>query len=195
MKFDVSEEFKNFSGIYFISNSMNEKKYIGRTYNFKERYTEHKNSFKRKVCNLKFKELLNDISIDDLRFSVIELCDKSKLKEREEFWIKYYDSVKNGLNIFENDEQFFNKYKTSTIKRKKLHKKKDEKRNLEYSTLLLNQKIRMLLKNNRGDLKDFAIFVEMSVVGLLQKLQSEKVKDNLSGAYRDFLVEQKEKRK
>lgn len=58
-----------------------------------------------------------------------------------------------------------------------------------------NKEIRELLRKKRGDLKDFASFLKMSVVGLLQKLESEKKKDNLSGMYREFVINQKKRKK
>ena len=56
---------------------------------------------------------------------------------------------------------------------------------------LTNKEISERLKENYGDLSAFCRFMDLSINGLKKKLESTKPKDNLSGMYTEFLIEQK----
>lgn len=46
----------------------------------------------------KLQNFVNNHGLDNLRFEIIEFCDKTKSKEREELLIKELDCVRNGFN-------------------------------------------------------------------------------------------------
>jgi len=106
MRFNVSLGVKNQSGIYKISNSIDSRIYIGKAVNFQKRFYQHYYCLKRNKGNRKFYEFLRNYPIECLSFEIVEICSKAILKEREEFYIKFYDCVKNGFNILHNDEEF-----------------------------------------------------------------------------------------
>lgn len=46
----------------------------------------------------KLQNFINKYGLEGLRLEIIEFCDKTNSKEKEEYYIKYYDSVKTGFN-------------------------------------------------------------------------------------------------
>lgn len=85
-------------GIYKIENKINKHIYIGQSINILKRWTEHTKDSK-KYPNLTLYKAFNKYGIKNFLFSIIEECPKEKLDEREIYWIKYYDSYKNGYNM------------------------------------------------------------------------------------------------
>lgn len=86
-----------YSGIYKIT-FPNQKVYIGRSNNIYRRMLEHNNDFRNKLpieyAIMKYGKITE--------FDIIELIDDiDKMKEREIYWIKYYDSTnkEKGYNI------------------------------------------------------------------------------------------------
>ena len=86
-------------GIYKITNLINQKVYIGQSINIQQRWEEHKyySSNEKTLLQKAFKKY----GIDNFNFEVIEECDIKDLDDKEIYWIKYYDSFKNGYNLTE----------------------------------------------------------------------------------------------
>ena len=87
--------------IYKIENQINHKVYIGKTlYTIERRWEQHKQNIKRN--DLKHLKLYNAIlkyGIENFNVSEVEQVDNPDiLSEREQYWIKYYDSFHNGYN-------------------------------------------------------------------------------------------------
>lgn len=86
-------------GIYKITNPKG-KVYIGQSINIEERMLKYKylnsNSIGAKLLN-SFKKY----GWETHKFEVIELCDLPSLPQKEKYWIKYYNSISEGLNIIE----------------------------------------------------------------------------------------------
>lgn len=93
MKFfkrDIPEQLNNASGIYKITNNINGKIYVGKTHNFRKRYTLYKSCFKRQDVhgiNEYFLNSINKYGAENFTFSVIEACDINLTAEREMYWI------------------------------------------------------------------------------------------------------------
>jgi group I intron endonuclease len=97
------ETFK-LSGVYMIKNLLNNKVYIGSTkMTFKRRYTEHVR--KLKTGNHHNSYLNNSVlkhGIENFEFSVIEILENNNIpfiREKESFYINFFNSIKNGYNI------------------------------------------------------------------------------------------------
>ena len=90
-------------GIYTITNIINNKKYVGLSFNIEERWQQHiKYAFKEsndRYHNNRIYNALRKYGIDNFKFEIIEECKKEKLKEREIYWIDYYDAYNNGYNL------------------------------------------------------------------------------------------------
>lgn len=80
--------------IYKYTNKLNNRVYIGQTINEKLRKESHFKS----GANCKFHRAIHYYGWMNFEYEVIEVVDKSKLSERELYWINYYDSVNNGYN-------------------------------------------------------------------------------------------------
>jgi group I intron endonuclease len=83
-------------GIYKIT-SPSGKIYIGQSTNIKQRWNIHKGKYNS--VSTKLHRSLIKYGVDNHIFEIIEECSIEKLNEREIYWIKFYNSVKEGLNI------------------------------------------------------------------------------------------------
>ena len=86
--------------IYKITNDFNDKVYIGQTinsieYRFKCHFNEAKNDTNKQN---KFHKALMELGFEHFKTELVEECPNENLNEREQYWIKYYDSVNNGYN-------------------------------------------------------------------------------------------------
>lgn len=76
------------SGIYKISNTINEKFYIGSAVNFNNRIRLHKSNFNKQKHNNHFQNFVNKYGIDTLVFEIIELVlDIDNLLIREQCYL------------------------------------------------------------------------------------------------------------
>ena len=83
------------SGIYKITNNINNKYYVGSAYNLYKRYKEHKNTLeKNKHHNKQLTRFVKKYGLDRLKFELLEECNIDNLELREQYYID------NGKNIF-----------------------------------------------------------------------------------------------
>lgn len=80
-------------GIYKITNKLNNMVYIGQASDLKERISQHKQ--KRFVP---IDMWINMIGVENFDFEIIEEGSDINLDEREQYYIKYYNSQKTGYN-------------------------------------------------------------------------------------------------
>ena len=84
------------SGIYKIT-SPSGKIYIGQSSNIERRMIEHK--YRSKTKNLKLYSSLRKYGIDNHKIDILFLSkDKYEKDRMESIYIKYYDTINNGLN-------------------------------------------------------------------------------------------------
>ncbi len=95
--------------IYKISNSINNKVYIGqttRTINI--RFTEHiKKHTAAKRKHLKLYQAMQELGAENFFVEQLDCAESlNDLNYKERYWIKYYNSIKNGYNMLPggNDE-------------------------------------------------------------------------------------------
>lgn len=76
--------------IYQIENKINGKLYVGMTTTpIKRRWSKHKTAFRLKNSNMLLYSEMDIYGIENFAIQPIEKCsEKSKLEERERFWIK-----------------------------------------------------------------------------------------------------------
>ena len=80
-------------GIYKITNKLNNMVYIGQASDLKERLSQHKQ--KRLVP---IDMWINMIGVENFDFEIVEEGPDIDLNEREQYYIKYYNSQKTGYN-------------------------------------------------------------------------------------------------
>ena len=87
--------------IYLITNSANNKKYIGKTLheNVNIRFNEHIRESRRETKkNRPLYSAIRKYGEDSFSVSVIEECTAEESSAREEFWINAYDTYQRGYN-------------------------------------------------------------------------------------------------
>lgn len=131
------------SGIYKITNKINNKVYIGQSVNIEERWDYHK-----AVCHWDNQSALyrafKKYGIKNFDFQVIEKVPpiKEQLNEREIYWIKYYDACKNGYNLTKGGNSFSLRYTVVTpqqvidIRTRKLNFESPKKVYEDYQNLI-----------------------------------------------------------
>jgi len=88
-------------GIYKITNVNTEEVYIGQSVNVRDRWKSH---IKRGVgaegitSNKLYPAMMKE-GVWNFSFELLEECERSKLNERESYWISFYDSASWGMNL------------------------------------------------------------------------------------------------
>lgn len=91
-------------GIYKITNTLNNKCYIGQSIDIETRWTQHAYNATHEVEKEKKRKLYNafhEYGLDFFIFEVIEECEVTQkiLNERERYWISHYNSYEDGYNM------------------------------------------------------------------------------------------------
>lgn len=86
--------------IYKIINNINGKCYIGKTLgSIEKRWQEHQHDRLDSRCKDRpLYRALNKYGIENFSIEQVEECDENILSEREQYWIKYYNSYHYGYN-------------------------------------------------------------------------------------------------
>lgn len=86
--------------IYLITNKINNKKYVGKTtQSIEKRWKEHISDSKKEKCEIRpLYRAMRKYGIENFSIIKIEKCDTKILSEREQYWIQYYNTYKDGYN-------------------------------------------------------------------------------------------------
>lgn len=87
-------------GIYKIENLINHKVYIGQSVNIKNRWKSHLNVSKNPVSDgyeYPLYRAFRKYGLENFSFKILEECPKEKLNQREEYYIKKYNSLDNNF--------------------------------------------------------------------------------------------------
>lgn len=86
--------------IYKITNTVNQKGYIGKTTNsIEKRWKEHKHDYTRDYCKDRpLYRAMNKYGIENFIIEQLEEVDIKDLSNREIYWIEYYHTFSNGYN-------------------------------------------------------------------------------------------------
>lgn len=86
--------------IYKISNSINNKIYIGQTKrSIAERFKQHEYDYCHKRYNSLLHQAMRELGFKNFSIEEIEECPDDLLDEREVYWINYYNSYQDGYNL------------------------------------------------------------------------------------------------
>ena len=89
------------SGIYKITNILDNKSYIGQSTDISERFRQHikRGTGAETPTRNKLYTAMYEIGPENFTFELLEECPKDKLNEREQFWINYYQTKSWGYNM------------------------------------------------------------------------------------------------
>ena len=89
MKFSVSNKNKNKTGVYKITNLINNKFYVGSTSNsFYKRYHQHKNTYKRGIRDIKILySAFDKYGIDNFKFEIMHISLREECILVEQFYL------------------------------------------------------------------------------------------------------------
>lgn len=102
--------------IYKVTNKINGKIYIGQTIqSVKDRWYRHcrKSGISKAELNTHFKRAILKYGKENFMIETIEVCDSTKLNDREKFYISYYNSYINGYNSTIGGQDGSKPFKTS----------------------------------------------------------------------------------
>lgn len=85
------------SGIYRITNTENDRCYIGQAVDISNRWTEHIKAALNNPSD-KFHKALAQVPLYLWTWEILERCNKPQLNEREKYWITHYNSNEFGYN-------------------------------------------------------------------------------------------------
>lgn len=93
-------EGRKISGIYKITYIPTEECYIGKSVDIGNRWKNHiKSAFGLEgVADSVFQRALKKYGVENFTFEILEEVEQSKLSEREQFWIDYFNTTKYGFN-------------------------------------------------------------------------------------------------
>ena len=93
-------------GIYKITNTINNKCFIGQFIQIGRRGNNRRITLTKinDICyNYPLYQALRKYGLRNFTFEVLEECSQEELNIREQYWINFYDSYKNGYNPKENN--------------------------------------------------------------------------------------------
>lgn len=94
---EITQENRNNSGIYCITNTVDDRIYIGSCKNFKSRIKEHLNCLKRNNHNnIYLQNFVNKYGAESLKFHIIEFSEIINLVNTEQY---YLDTLNPQFNI------------------------------------------------------------------------------------------------
>lgn len=93
------QKIKKSIGIYCITNTINNKKYVGKSVRLEIRINYHKNYLnKNKHPNNHLQFAWNKYKQENFSFEILEECEKEYLNEKEKYYIELFNTKKEGYN-------------------------------------------------------------------------------------------------
>lgn len=81
-------------GIYKITNLTTGKSYVGQSCDIEKRFREHKSH-----ANYQLGKDIRELGEDNFSFEILEECEKDQLDSKEDYYIRFYNTIDNGYNI------------------------------------------------------------------------------------------------
>lgn len=163
--------------IYKITNSQNNKVYIGQTWNaLKKRFRDHK--YDKNSC-IKLWHAFNKYGKDNFSINLITVCGTQETADYwEKYFITHYNSIKNGYNIKDGGSRG----KLSEKAKRKLSNFRRGKK----SSIETRRKISNALKGNKNNIGN---------KGNSGKTLSEETKQKISDANKNLKLSEEQKEK
>ncbi len=138
------------SGIYKITNLVNNKFYIGSAVDLKEREYEHfRRLSKNNHCNILLQNSFNKYKKESFIFEVLKLCNKKDLILKEQYYIDSLNPVFNICKIAGNKLEVKHKEESKEKLRRTLKLKKDTEGSRKLTILQIEEIKEMISNNNK----------------------------------------------
>lgn len=96
---------ENHCGIYKITNIETGQSYIGQSANLRDRIRDHiKAGLGIASSNNRFYTEMKNIGPENFMYEILEECDRTKLNERERYWIDFYNCIDYGYNTLSGNK-------------------------------------------------------------------------------------------
>ena len=91
---------KNITGIYLITNTLNQMSYIGQATNVSDRWKQHiKCGLGIDTPNNILYQAMKKDGVENFKFQLIEKCNREDLNNKEKYWIEFYKTNDFGYNM------------------------------------------------------------------------------------------------
>ena len=135
------------TGIYKITNLINNKIYIGQSVDIKRRWYYYTNPPKELDYKSKIIPAIKKYGIENFKFEILEECPIDQLDERESYYINFYNSIIDGYNIIEGGQGHVGEANpNATLKEedvvliRKIYNSKTSKKKIDiYNELFINK--------------------------------------------------------
>lgn len=90
------------TGIYKITNKINNQCYIGQSVKIEDRFKKHQTiafNPNERAYDYPLYRAIRKYGLENFSFDIIEECLVSQLNEKEKYWVSYYNSFFNGYNL------------------------------------------------------------------------------------------------
>lgn len=96
------QNLKNKTGIYVITNKINNKQYVGKSKNIQKRWYDHRNKSMHPKKKDEFTSLLyqaiREYGLDNFTIQILEECSIEELNDKEVYWISKLGTFYDGYN-------------------------------------------------------------------------------------------------
>ena len=97
---EIAPYFRNARAIYKITNTLNQKSYIGQAADIGARFKEHiKAGLGIDMPNNKLYTAMFTSGVEFFTFEIVEECLRTELNEKEAYWIEFYKTQEYGYNM------------------------------------------------------------------------------------------------
>ncbi len=146
--------------IYKITNIQNNKVYIGQTIRpVEQRFHRHMNDALNNILDTHFARAIRKYGKENFIIEIIDTAEsQDELNQKEQYWIRYYDSVNKGYNETDAISKCGgNTYQSKTDKEMNIIKNKIRKTKLGAKNPMARKVKRINIKTNEVDIFDTVI--------------------------------------
>lgn len=146
--------------IYKITNIQNNKVYIGQTIRpVEQRFHRHMNDALNNILDTHFARAIRKYGKENFIIEMIDTAEsQDELNQKEQYWIRYYDSVSKGYNETDAISKCGgNTYQSKTDKEMDIIKNKIRKTKLGAKNPMARKVKRINIKTNEVDIFDTVI--------------------------------------
>jgi hypothetical protein len=103
-------------GIYAIENTKTKRVYVGQSVHIHKRFSQHLRELEKGTHHSqKLQEAFDEHGAESFTLTILEICEKEQLHQKESEWIIKFDALENGYNMKPGEVKFsFSEIKNRT---------------------------------------------------------------------------------